>query len=166
MDGTNTCLCITGDRKPTNRHLTLGKEPMGLPRNNDVCQCGLGIFEREKLREHTGLFSDELLHVNSCMETIGVTLDQRYCDTAKRRTTAPAIKKEVVSKDVKPAQTTELLGTSNSTILVENLIDQFSTPLSAAATSERLGTTNVESEDTGSPLQTKSGKATDLKIMN
>ena len=158
LDGTNTCLCITaGERKLTNRN-TLGKEPIGLQRNNnDVCQCGLGIFEREKLLQHAGLFSNELLHVSSCMENIGVKLDTRYCDTAKRKSTTQLVKKEPVTKDSKCGQSTELLGTSNSTTLVQNLLDQFSSPLSASATSEKLVLTGLDKEDTTSPLQMKSG---------
>lgn len=158
MDGTNACLCISGERKLVNRLHILGKEPVGFPRNIDVCQCGLWIFEREKLRQHTGLFSSEQHHVNSCMENIGVTLDTRYCDTAKRKLKPCPVKKEAMTKDSKLGQPTELLGTSNSTILVENLLDQFSSPLSASATSEKLGITNVGSEDTGGPLQMKPGK--------
>lgn len=156
MDGTNTCLCITGDRKSTNRQ-TLGKEPIGFPRNNDVCQCGLGIFEREKLLQHMGLFSNELLHVSSCMENIGIELDTRYCDTAKRKRTSLLVKKEPVTKDSKSVQSTELMGTSNSTILVENLLNQFSSPLSASATSEKLVLTGLDNEDTCSSLLGKSG---------
>ena len=154
LDGTNACLCITGERK---RH-TLSKEPIGFLRNNDVCQCGLGIFEREKLRQHTGLFSSELLYVSSCMENMGVTLDARYCDTSKRKRAALHLKKESVIKDLKPVQSSELLGTSNSTVLVDNLLDQFSSPLSASATFGKLGMTGLGSDDTGSPLQMRSGK--------
>ena len=155
MDGTNTCLCITGERKYMNRQ-TIGKEPIGFTRNNDVCQCGLGIFEREKLRQHTGLFSNELLHVSSCMENIGVELDKRYCDTAKRKKIALLVKKEPVTKDSKSAQSAELMGTSNSTILVENLLNQFSSPLSASATSEKLFT-GLNNEYSCSSLLARSG---------
>ena len=156
MDGTNACLCITGERKLMNRQ-ALGKEPIGFPRNNDVCQCGLGIFEREKLRQHTGLFSNELLHVSSCMDNIGVELDTRYCDTAKRKRTPLLVKKEPITKDLKSSQSAELMGTSNSTILVENLLNQFSSPLSASATSEKLVLTGLDNEDTCSSLLRKSG---------
>ncbi|XP_028400914.1 mediator of RNA polymerase II transcription subunit 13-like isoform X2 [Dendronephthya gigantea] len=152
LDGTNACLCITGERKRP----TLSKEPIGFLRNNDVCQCGLGIFEREKLRQHTGLFSSELLYVSSCMENMGVTLDTRYCDTTKRKRAALHLKKESVIKDLKPVQSTELLGTSNSTVLVDNLLDQFSSPLPASATSGKLGMTGLDGDNTGSPLQMKS----------
>ena len=156
MDGTNACLCITGERKIVNRN-TIGKEPIGLQRNNDVCQCGLAIFEREKLRQHTGLFSNDLLQGSSCMENIGVEIDTRYCDTAKRKPTITIVKKEPVTKDSKCGQSTELLGTSNSTILVENLLDQFSSPLSASATSEKLVLTGLDNDDTR-PLERRSGK--------
>ena len=155
LDGTNVCMCISGERRVLNRQ-TMGKEPMGFPRNNDVCQCGLGIFEREKLLQHTGLFSKELLHVNSCMENIGVELDTRYCDTAKRKSTL--VKKEPITKDSKSGQCAELLGTSNSSILVENLLDQFSSPLAASATSERLLGISVDNADNASTLLMKSGK--------
>ena len=163
LDSTNTCLCITENRKHGNRS-GLCKEPIGLQRNNDVCQCGLGIFEREKLLHHTGLFSNELLHASSCMENLGVTLDIRYCDTAKRKSIAPVVKKE--PKDIKPGQCTELLGTANSTILVENLLNQFSSPLSASATSEKLVVTGLDHEDTTNLLQVKSGKTCKLQIIN
>ena len=158
LDGTNACSCITSDRKLGHRSV-LCKEPMGLHRNNDVCQCGLGIFEREKLLRHTGLFSNELLHVTSSyMKDLGVNLDTRYCETAKRKSTTPVVKKEPVAKDSKCGQSTELLGTSNSTILVENLLDQFSSPLSASATSEKMVVSGLDNEDRTNPLQVKSGK--------
>ncbi|CAB4029347.1 mediator of RNA polymerase II transcription subunit 13-like, partial [Paramuricea clavata] len=155
LDGTNACLCITGERKIVSRN-TIGKEPIGLQRNNDVCQCGLAIFEREKLRQHTGLFSNDLLQGSSCMENIGVEIDTRYCDTAKRKPTITLVKKEPVTKDSKCGQSTEVLGTSNSTVLVENLLDQFSSPLSASATSEKLVLTGLDNDDTRRPLERRS----------
>jgi hypothetical protein len=98
------------------------------------------------------------------MENLGVTLDIRYCDTAKRKSIAPVVKKE--PKDIKPGQCTELLGTANSTILVENLLNQFSSPLSASATSEKLVVTGLDHEDTTNLLQVKSGKTCKLQIIN
>lgn len=161
LDCTNACLCHVGDRKLALRHLSLVKEPIGYARNIGVCSCGLWTFEMEKLKEHEGLFFADIQSVSRSMDDLGVTLDERYLDKGSKNSASDAVKKDLPKKefdDVKCRESADLLGTSNSACLVECLLDQFSSPLSAAATSKKLSLTDVNSEETDKPRWLKSGK--------
>lgn len=165
LDCTDACVCQPTDRKFAVRHLSMGKEPFGYTRGIDVCSCGLRTFEGEKLREHGGLFSADIRDVGSCMNDLGVAVDERYFDKGTTTTvdSCPVEKKTQVKKelseDVKPCESADTRSSGNSAAVVEYLLDQFSSPLSAAATSERIALTEVGDKDEDSPLCRKSGGA-------
>lgn len=147
LDDTNACSCTSSECKLNNR----------LYVDNDICVCGLRLFEKERLRSHTGLFSSESCGLNSCIDDIGVNLDIRYCDMAKRKEVPVLVKKEESAKVSKSVQSAELLGTCNSTCLVENLLDQFSSPLCASDTADKLYFTPSDNVDTTKVLPMKTG---------
>lgn len=165
LDCTNACVCQPTDRKFAVRHLSMGKEPIGFtrgPRSIDVCSCGLRTFEGEKLQEHGGLFSADIRDVGSCMDDLGVAVDERYFDKGTTTTNSCPVEKKIQVKkelpeDIKPCESADSHSASNSAAVMEYLLDQFSSPLSAAATSEKITMTEVGDKDEDSPLCRKSG---------